>query len=66
MQDWVLKLVLKLIEQYITPELIAKIEKMVKEQAIEFLRELADQSDWTEIDDALVEKLAEYWHVAKG
>ena len=53
----------KLVEDYITDEMLAEWEKKAKELAYEKLKELADSTDWTEIDDALVEKLGKAWGV---
>ena len=67
MKDWIIKAILgllsKLIADYITEEMLAEWELKAKEFAYEKLKELADATEWTEIDDALVEKIGKSWGV---
>ena len=36
-------------------------EAKAKEYGVSYLRELAKETEWTEIDDVLVEKIAKSW-----
>jgi hypothetical protein len=59
----ILSLLAKVIDQYITEENVAEWEAAAKKFAYEKLQELAKSTDWTEIDDVLVEKIGDFWKV---
>ena len=65
MKEWLIKAVLgmlgKIVEQYITDELIEEYELKAKEYACDKFDEFAASTDWTEIDDALAAKLRKHW-----
>ena len=65
MKDWLLKVVMQLVAQYVTAELIEQFEQQAKQYVYGLLKGLAADTKWTDIDDVLVEKLGEAWGVEK-
>lgn len=67
MKDFLTKALLgifaKIVEKYITDEILSEWEAKAKEYAHEKLQELAAKTEWTEIDDKLVEKIGKAWGV---
>jgi len=67
MKDFVTKAILaivaRLIDQYLTEENLEVWEHEAKKFAYDKLKELAQSTDWTDIDDSLVEKIGEFWKV---
>ncbi len=59
MPAWLQKLVIEALMKLLTPELLTQIEDAAKAFAIDELRKLAASTTATDIDDALVEKLAQ-------
>ena len=64
LQKALIAMIGKVIEQYVTEENIAEWELAAKKFAYEKLKELAASTDWTDIDDNLVEKIGQSWGVA--
>ena len=56
-----LTLLSKIVEQFITEELINEWEQKAKEFCCDKLDELASKTEWTEIDDVLAEKIRKAW-----
>lgn len=67
MKEWLVKIIVaalsKLISEYITEEMLQEWEQKAKQLAYDKLKEFADSTEWTEIDDALVEKIGKSWGV---
>ncbi len=59
MPAWLQKIVIETLMKFLTPELLVKIEDAAKAFVIDELRKLAATTAGTDIDDLLVEKLAQ-------
>ena len=65
MKDVLLRILMavlqKIVESMLTEEVIKEYEQKAKEFAYENMKELAEGTEWTDIDDALVEKIGKAW-----
>ena len=70
MKDFLIKALMailaNIVEKYITKEMLEEWEMKAKEFAYEKLKELAASTEWTQIDDELVEKIGKAWGVIEA